>query len=59
MARKLTEKEKLHLSKKITELKNLHQVLVAKDKEVNPYTLMVVNENLQRCIDNYKLELRE
>ena len=59
MARKLEEKEKIHLSKQITELKKLHKKMVAEDKEVNVYTFMVINENMQRCIDNYKMELSE
>jgi len=59
MARKLEKYEKIHLANQISELKELHQKLVAEDMEVHIYTFMVINENMQRCIDNYKLELGE
>ena len=55
--RKLEEKEIAHLSKQITELKELHQTLVAKEIEVNPYTMLLISDNLQKAIDNYKMEL--
>lgn len=55
--RKLEEKEIVHLSKQITELKELHQTLVAKEIEVNPYTMLLISDNLQKAIDNYKMDL--
>jgi hypothetical protein len=55
--RKLEEKELIHLSNQITELKELQQKLVAQEKEVNPYTMLLISDNLQKAIDNYKMEL--
>ena len=55
--RKLEEKELIHLSNQITELKELQQKLVAEEKEVNPYTMLLISDNLQKAIDNYKMEL--
>lgn len=55
--RKLEEKEIVHLSKQITELKEMHQTLVAKEIEVNLYTMLLISDNLQKAIDNYKMEL--
>jgi len=56
--RKLEEKEIVQLSKQITELKELHQTLVAKEIDVNPYTILLISDNLQKAIDNYKMELQ-
>jgi hypothetical protein len=56
-SRKLEEKELIHLSNQITELKELQQKLVAQEKEVNPYTMLLISDNLQKAIDNYKMEL--
>jgi hypothetical protein len=57
--RKLEEKELIHLSNQITELKELQGKLVAQGKEVNPYTMLLINNNLQKAINNYKMELSE
>ena len=55
--RRLEEKEIVHLSKQITELKELQQTLVAKEIEVNPYTMLLISDYLKKAIDNYKMEL--
>ena len=57
MSRKLEDKEIVYLSKQITELKKLHQTLIAKEIEVNPYTMLLIVDNLRKAIDNYKMEL--
>jgi hypothetical protein len=57
--RKLEEKELIHLSNQITELKELQGKLVTQGKEVNPYTMLLINNNLQKAINNYKMELSE
>jgi len=57
MSRKLEDKEIAYLSKQITELKELHQTLIAKEIEVNPYTMLLIIDNLRKAIDNYKMEL--
>ena len=56
--RKLEKKEIIHLSKQITELKEMHKTLVAKEIEVNPYTMLLISDNLQKAVDNYKMELQ-
>lgn len=55
--RKLETQELLHLSALITELKRLHQEIVAKDKEVDPYTFISISDFLERAVSNYKMEL--
>ncbi len=36
----------------------MHKTLVAKEIEVNPYTMLLISDNLQKAVDNYKMELQ-
>lgn len=55
--RKLETEELLHFSALITELKKLHQEIIAKDKEVDPYTFISISDNLEQAVSNYHMEL--
>lgn len=55
--RKLEQEELSHFSKLITELKKLHQEIITKDKEVDPYTFISINDNLEQAVSNYRMEL--
>ena len=55
--RKITAKETLHISRQISELSRLHSILVSSDLEVNPYAMALISHEIQRAIDNYKIEL--
>lgn len=55
--RKLEQEELSHFSKLLTELKKLHQEIITKDKEVDPYTFISINDNLEQAVSNYRMEL--
>jgi hypothetical protein len=57
MNRKLEQKEIIHISKQLSNLTELHQKLIAQEKEVNPYAMLLVSDALQRAMDIYKDEL--
>ena len=55
--RKLTEKEKLHLSKRINEVKKNNIKLLKSDKEINPYAMSLIDYHLKSAIEIYDLEI--
>ena len=55
--RKLETEELLHFSALISELKKLHLEIIAKNQEVDPYTFISINDNLEQAVSNYRIEL--
>lgn len=55
--RKLESEELLQFSALITELKKLHQEIIAMDKEVDPYTFISIRDSLEQAVSNYQMEL--
>ena len=56
--RKLTEKEKQHLTNRIDfALPEQNKKLIKSDKIVNPYTMNLIDYHLKSAIELYELEL--
>ena len=55
--RKLTEKEKQHLSKRINEVRKNNIKLVKSDKEIKHYAMSLIDYHLKSAIEIYDLEI--
>jgi len=55
--RKLDSEELHYFSALITEIKEINQEFIVQNKEIDPYSFISFCDNLEKAINNYKVEL--
>ncbi len=55
--RKLDSEELHYFSALITEIKKINHEFIVPDKEIDPYSFILICENLEKAISSYKLKL--